>query len=645
MRGRIVDPAGKPLAGVVLRMQPLKHDEKKTLPEAARAQPARATTDTEGHFSVEISGEERGYGLLVFHPGFGVAYVFKLADDETDFDDIVLRPERPLAGRLIDSEGRPIVGASVEVKYVYEPIGSVNLDKFLAGWKRDESDARAASHSQPVLGNFLPKVNTNAQGRFILPGTASECVFVTEIKATGLGLTTLWVVNRPDFDAAPYNAVREPWRRTWQAPLSGNDFTHVCLPDYRVTGRILDANGRPIAGARVRPELGFWPHEPVATGKDGRYAIAGLPRWKPGYLNVEAPSGGFLGKGGSWLNQRIQVSPPATEPQLELDVTLAKGVQLSGRVTDPLTGAGVPGWINFLPLVNNQHANKPGFKDADFSRQGIGENGYFSLTVMPGPGVITMQAQVSGPVIGGEQLQIYRSARFSAEDRPNIKFYREREQSFLGPDQVIRSIGSEQYVKYVNFKPDSLSQQINFQLDRGKTAIVEFVDEKGQPVENVFIAGIAEHETAQLTEPRTTIYALAAATPRKVIGVESTRGLLGSAVVTGDEKTPIQITLTPSASFRGRAIDDQAHPLAGQDLLINFDDDDAARLLFFNLPQQKWTVTTDDDGRFEMRYVVPGSPIRFAMRVDNTWLERIHEPLQSGQSLDLGNFVLPPPKR
>src|SRR5207302_973758 len=111
-----------------------------------------------------------------------------------------------------------------------------------------------------------------------------------------------------------------------------------------------------------------------------------------------------------------------------------------------------------------------------------------------------------------------------------------------------------------------------------------------------------------------------AATPRKVIGVHEKRGLIGSVTLTGNEKSPVRITLGPSASFRGRAVDEHGQPLANQNLLINFDDDDSVRYLYYHLPEQKWTVTTDADGHFAMKHVVPGERFRLAMKTDKIWL-------------------------
>jgi hypothetical protein len=305
----------------------------------------------------------------------------------------------------------------------------------------------------------------------------------------------------------------------------------------------------------------------------------------------------------------------------------------------------VPGWVSFIPLVDNEHADKPGYQDAEFTRETVNENGDFSILVMPGAGVLTMQAKASGPRLNGEHLQIYRMARFSAEDRPRITFNDEKQGMFLTPGRTIRNVISEHYVKYVDFAPDARRQRLDFQLDRGKTVDVEFVDAAGKPVENVFVSGIAEHDTAQLEESRTTIVALAAATPRRIIGVETKRGLLGSVTLTGEERSPVRIVLGASASFRGRAVDEHGQPLADQNLLVNFDDD-SVRYLYYSLPEQNWTITTGKDGAFEMRHVVSDQPIHLTMRVDGGWLETTaavpKTGLKPGQHVDLGNVTFLP---
>lgn len=101
-------------------------------------------------------------------------------------------------------------------------------------------------------------------------------------------------------------------------------------------GRVLDAAGRPLAGARVGPAGA----PPVATGADGRFALTDLPLGLDGGLvTLEASHRDHAAVRG----EVALLPPPAPAPEVTL--RLPAGATLVARVVDraglPVTGADV----------------------------------------------------------------------------------------------------------------------------------------------------------------------------------------------------------------------------------------------------------------------------------------------------------------
>lgn len=118
------------------------------------------------------------------------------------------------------------------------------------------------------------------------------------------------------------------------------DGTVVLRPAARITGKVTDPAGRPLAGARVQERFQLLQRKPVnapfdpcrkdggvaVSGPDGRYTLEGL---EPGsyILSIHAPG---------WLRATTApvTAPPAGTAEAPA-VALAEGAVVQGRVLDP----------------------------------------------------------------------------------------------------------------------------------------------------------------------------------------------------------------------------------------------------------------------------------------------------------------------
>jgi hypothetical protein len=207
---------GKPIVGatVVVRRSVSRAEENRVLQET------RHTTGVEGTYTFTIPPEQVAEPFLhieldVEHPdyatraGFGYALSMIRKNERLNerpfFETIEMRPAQPITGRIATPEGKPAAGV--------ELLAYSRTDRLTRG--------------QWEYGSFA-RVKTDAEGRFRLPITTP-------------GRAVYWVLPR---QYAPELHVLAEGTR-------GDLGTIVLKPGVTVTGRVLDVQGRPLAGVAV----------------------------------------------------------------------------------------------------------------------------------------------------------------------------------------------------------------------------------------------------------------------------------------------------------------------------------------------------------------------------------------------------------
>ncbi len=658
IRGRVVDAAGKPIAGVALSV-PLTTGIRFDLYQWKLDR--RATTDAEGRFSADVSEGDFPLGLrtlplLALHSEYAVEWFDVPEQGEIPQAEIVLNPDQVIQGRMIDTEGRPVVGAMVAVRSLQAPKSGNSLDPMLDQIKNRPAigmDARKLPAG--VLPNSFGATSDD-QGRFVLRGVAAERICEIDISAPRFATTALVVANRQGLDATAFNQPgprRMAFNLLNRPHLVGPEFTHVGAPDLTIEGRATTTDGKPIADLDVFATMLGSPFPPAVTDADGRYRLSGLPRGRQ--MGISFAFGGH----GDLLPQMVRVSPKADEALKTVDVEMKRGIFVSGRVIDASTGAGVFGNISFVPLPGNANVPKPTNEGPD-ERGTTGyadKEGNFRFVVIPGPGVLLFGAS---PALDseGRRYSIYPQATISEEDASHIKLLKVDNSSdrsfFLSASGQPTLFEQANAVKYVNFAEDGGPQTVNFKLDRGRTVELEFVDSDGQVVTGVAVSGTsppqaqAPAKAIRVNESRTTIFAIGAGQPRKIVAVHEARGLAGTVTLTGDEGALVRLTLEKSAAIRGRAVDESGIPLTAAEFSINFDSPAMAPLQRF-LNSGNGGPATDNDGRFRIANLVPGEGFNLSMRLEGRFLiaklTKEQQTLEPGQDLDLGDVVFVPRNR
>lgn len=232
LQGRVVDDQGQPQAGVYVRLE-----------QADSGEESLARTDAEGRFTLTDLVRDGDYELTVVEDLGGVGeedfYVYRgyvrlsrtvaAADlPLTGWEIVVPAVQRmTLRGRVVDDEGRPVAGATVRLKG-----GVAARDDIIEFDLTTAADGTYEAANLPT--DVLLQANVHVPGyvpeqvRDLVPG---ERVF-------------------PDLQVAA--------------------LTH------EVTGRVVDAAGAPVAGARVLG--GTRPVVETTTDESGAFRLAGLPR-------------------------------------------------------------------------------------------------------------------------------------------------------------------------------------------------------------------------------------------------------------------------------------------------------------------------------------------------------------------------------
>lgn len=321
LRGRVVDPAGKPIAGAWVRAgKPVGRLVVGDDGHRYQAPPiAMQTTNSEGAF--EFTGLTTGdCPLTVFRRGYSPhRRVVSLTAGNASEQLVVLPAGATLVGSVRDRDGQPIADAEVGIdSWQYPQTGSVDSDadgafEFrglelgrrtfevkapgYAAARRDIEIAAGAverwdvvlapavqirgrltdAHDQPLAGWWVAasrvsrRSKTDAEGRFV-------------IDAANVATCTLLVRDRPGF--APIVA------RFENVATGTDERIFVIGPEHAATahirGRALDFAGNPLADVSIQLSQDGWPvrlGSAIRTVADGTFTAGPLP---PGRYRIQA---------------------------------------------------------------------------------------------------------------------------------------------------------------------------------------------------------------------------------------------------------------------------------------------------------------------------------------------------------------------
>jgi RNA polymerase sigma factor (sigma-70 family) len=380
VRGRVLSPAGKPLAGAKLIL-------------IGKAKPAElGASGTDGRFTLTLPTDWAGGYLIAKADGVGIDF---RQLGELPKDDIELRTvaDLPVHGRLLDTEGKPVAGATVRVDRLGTSPGN-SLDPILETWKKlDVYSASPAGETTIWAGTAaLWTTTTDRDGRFELRGLGVERLAVLHLSGGGVTDSEAYVAVRKGLDPKPYNDAVVKNARTgfgngrprWR--LYGPAFSVVAEREKLIRGRVTDVDtGKPRSGVHVlltrtdggdllQVVLDGW------TDKDGHYEIHGARKASSYMVEVAADAR------DGYVQAQARGGDTSGYDPVTIDVKVKKGVVVTGRLIDKGTGKAVRGWALIgIPQANSSAKDYPECNSsAWFPMQETDAHGRFRVVAIPG---------------------------------------------------------------------------------------------------------------------------------------------------------------------------------------------------------------------------------------------------------------------
>jgi hypothetical protein len=645
--GQVLNPDGQPVAGAklyTLRLPPNKPPSDDNIETVVRG-----SSGPDGRFRFNAPKGELGTAadgsplpILAAADGYGVNW----SGTPKPGEELILKlvKDQPIAGRVLDGEGRPVANAAIRVLTLVTGPDD-RLDDFLAGWKADWQSSWNRGLKQTMPPSQAVRVTpTDRDGRFQITGAGVERLLRVEVKAPTTALAAFYVVARPGFDPKPYNDAADGRRQGMMRVLGdtpqlfGPTFDFVAAPGKTLQGVVRAVGGPPVAGARVITGSGWSNAVAATTDAQGKFVLTGLTK-QPNYsLHVMPDDKDAL------LARSVNVADTEGLQPVTAEIELARGVLVSGQVIDRQTGNGVLSGVRFVPLPENTFFGKPGYDSYRHERlmSTTDKDGRFRLPVLPGPGVLMVQAH-SGESLDGQYLNPYQLATFDDEGRKHVKVTEDGMGGyFAAAGNALESLMVEHAVKYLDLAENANTVSVELSLHRGKTATVAIQDPDGRPLTGAIVGGMTAVPggTFALTKAECTVYALDPQKPRTLIFYHPDRKLGGQLTVRGDEPGPVTLKLLPTGTVTGRILDADGQPIAGANVGASYQLIAASGLDRFLAPGRE-PIRTDKDGRFRLDGVVPEVKFVLSLRHGQIFLTgkpRIGvKDVQPGQTLDLGD--------
>jgi RNA polymerase sigma factor (sigma-70 family) len=638
LRGRVLGVDGKPFSGASLILL-----SKENRPIEL------GSTRSNGEFAVKAPNAHR-LNLVARAEGFGIDFRPIAPEDKSSAIELRLVQDRPVQGRLIDMQGKPVAGARVRVKYIGAFVDD-SVDSFLAAWKKMDEFVGLPATKKGIWQDCAPMfpATTDADGRFTLRGLGEERIVGLEFSGAGIADGSGWVVTRQGFDPKPYNAARransnkgnEGLLSLWQ--LFGPEPAFVMEAEKPIRGTLVAADtgkGRPGVEVWVSTMDNFPTQTELkgTTDASGRYEIHGARMAKTYTLAVRNDTvAGYLGC------QIPVAGTPGYEP-VTVDVRVKKGVILTGKVFDKSTGKPLPSFILTDPLYQNpfvkEYPNLGGWHN--FGLPATEPDGSYRVVTIPGHILLMAGPDSSYLPDGSPGVHRYRIVW---NDPQYPQYFAKGSPADTYLSHSGRALFQMNWCKVLDLDPGKELVHQDLFLEQATSLPIVMRDEAGKPLTGVRVKGASPvvwwHSPYTCPRDTCAAYDVDPEKPRQLVFFEPTRKLAASITVKGDEKTPVPVTLRPTGQIKGRVTDEEGVPLTGLAVNVNYRDRVASGVVGNDFE----TVLTGPDGTFVLDAVLPERSFalyfsRRGQRFTPAAKPLAVEPLRIGETRDLGDLAL-----
>jgi hypothetical protein len=642
VRGRVLDPDGKPLSGVNLFL----------FGKEEKSQNLGASGD-DGAFTIIVP--KGPHYLVAVKEGTGLDFIQLGRNKTVSPIELRLVRDNVIRGRVVDTEGKPITGVKVVAKHIGVYGGSA--DPLLAEWKTRHFQSglpHGIKHLWLNDGSIMPAATSGTDGSFVVSGTGIERLVTLRLQGAGIADAEAWIVNRPGFDPKPYNeAARNNIPKGMEGLgagwlLNGSEFSIIAEAEKPIRGVVTGADtgkGRPgveVALTRSGEDL-VGVVARAKTDANGRYELHGARKLKSYMLEVKADS-----DTGYMSCQERATDTPGYEP-ITIDIRLVKGVVITGRVMDKSTGKAIPGFATIGVLSDNSFAKTyPEFDHAaGMYTERTKDDGTFRIVTIPGPILLMGGPDYNRVADWATDAFVYRPAA------PDPKYPQYFGMSDGYPLYYTvggaRSLVQGEFCKVLKIEPGSTVVKHDIVLERASALPIMIRDNAGQPINGTWATGISAVNFVQpvrLEKSTCFAYHVEPGKRRVMAFYEPNRRIFGSLVLNGDGKTPIVAKLGRPARLKARLVSEAEKPLAGCLINVYYSDRQATEI--YNHAHRAQRIVTDADGAFQLEDMIPDLPFKLyhehSSRVTfraNLVAEKAFT-AKAGELLDLGNLKVKP---
>ncbi|HEX7449542.1 MAG TPA: M56 family metallopeptidase [Pirellulales bacterium] len=678
VRGRVLDPAGKPLPGARVRVIHVDTEWITWIKKGRLL--AETKSNGDGAFTIDVrdtvsvaTGEHflqpstvvladmpgKGFDWSSLKPG-GEPLSLQLVDDAA------------IEGRILDLEGHPIAGVRVSVNEVSG--GATDLDSWIEKAKSNPVSLDPDQMMRPIKarnknpgptvahypGNknlqlgapeLMPSAVTGRDGKFRLVGLGRDRQVRLQLDGAGIAKTWLTVVTH-DMPPVPYPGYDPRFR---VQTCFGRRFDLTAEPEQHITGVIRDAHtGEPLPGVEVRLTRysdsllfveGFLS---ATTDEQGRYLLRGVP--KPNHPERTHCLRLLPATGEPYF--RTEANPPKKEGlgPVSFDVALKRAIRVHGQVSDATTGDPVRGLVAYYPFLSNKAA-------ADFSNFNSGllsvgnddwyttdQDGRYEFPVLPGRGIVMFAAWQGDRYAEAEGAEAI--ADLYQADGKRLNIYH-----LLGLEaaSAVREIDAAQTDTVFDIK-----------LRRLDATEIEFVDPAGNPLVGVVtrrlvpvrLAAVGDRTSEWSRDALPTAVAeLIGAQDQSRTAMFAHRQKKLAAVLRLFPKAapPNRVVLRPCAAIVGRVIDHRGMPVSDFEVSVNAASEPGVELeegwkyATLDRRHQLAILVTDRDGNFHIDSVPPGVAYVLSDANHRSKLQKTTPVVQPGETLDLGDLALKTP--
>jgi len=412
LSGRVLNVAGKPIGGATVYVTSDPTLQKIT---DNRGRFHFTAAETKGLLAkAEADKPIGGVDVVAIADGFGLDWVELRrwgTPSEMDLDagaarSITLRlvnDDAPIRGQLVDRENRPVPGVCIELGYVLA-MPDEDLSPFLAAWEGSKRkrwsqlDDLARKRYVPLRRRFPRKdgarlsepalaatVISDDQGRFEIHGVGRERAVWLDLKHPDFVQQRIFTGTRDKVKLLPAEATLPPFH-----PAT---FVQVLERAKPFCGTVRECGtGEPIAGATVYVQMNPPKNTGVAkanSGEDGTFQVGGLGEAES-YRCVIVPA-----EGQHHLRRIVSVPGTAGLEPIHVDVELHRGVVVTGRITNKVTGQPIHrATLGYISVPGNPHCDemRAAGDEAWDHRFVTDQDGGFAVTVPPGVGLIGVRA-------------------------------------------------------------------------------------------------------------------------------------------------------------------------------------------------------------------------------------------------------------